>query len=262
MIIALVLSGCFHPEANAAPINFIHTEIKPTEIIQESSSNEADNTIRISEPTAITTKILPTVPPTPEPAPDLYGCEMRIEFSSGPLKDQISEFQVLDEKYFEEKSDKFAVGKGTAVYYESQPYLILHSSYVNGNVLQPMEAELIRKYLEQWGRNGNEFIQNQIDSLNGSQVKWYCNNELIIETKINSIVRLSHEASNRLWLEPTQLEDILEDKEGLTSEWIGEITPIDEPGLYLGFCGWGPPNLEAGRYTYFRYLLKFTIQYP
>lgn len=262
LIITLLLTGCFYPEVNAAPSNFVDPDIKPTETTKVDNLVIEEEVFSISEPTPIPTKILPIIPPTPDSAPDLYGCQMRIEFSSGPLERQTSEFEVLDESYFLDKGDQFAVGKGTGVYYESEPYLILHSSYVNGNVLRPMEAEFIRKYLEHWGRSGNEYIQEQIDSLIGSQVNWYCNDDLVLETTIDSIVRLSHVASERLWLEPTEIEDILTDREGLISEWIGEINPSTEPNLYLGFCGWGSPSLEYGRYTYYRYLLSFTINYP
>lgn len=261
IIIAFLITGCFYPEVNAAPSNFMEPQLKPTTVTEEKPLADGD-TPTIQEPTAEPTKILPEIISTQIPAPDLYGCQARIEFSSGPLENKTSEFDVLDETYFLEKGDQFAVGKGTAIYYESQPYIILHSSYVNGNVLRPMEAEFIRKYLEDWGRNGDEYIQGQIDSLIGSQVNWYCNEELILETTISSIARLSHEASERLWLQPTEIDDILADKEGLASEWIGEITPNDEPNIYLGFCGWGPSNLEYGRYTYYRYLLNFTIQNP
>ena len=261
IIIAFLITGCISPEVNAAPSNLVDPELKPTQMNQETVSDGDANQI-LPDPTPVPTKILPTIPPTPNPAPDLYGCEMRIEFSSGPLENQTSDFEVLDETYFLDKSDQFAVGKGTGVYYESQPYLILHSSYVNGNALRPMEAEFIRKHLEHWGKYGNEYIQGQMDALIGSQVNWYCNDELVLETTIDSIVRLSHAASERLWLEPTEIEDILADREGLVSEWIGEITTSDEPNLYLGFCGWGPSDLDYGRYTYFRYLLSFTINSP
>lgn len=259
--IAVLLTGCFYPSVNAETSTIADRQVAtshPTEKTLQTTAQE----LEILDPTPVPTKMLPIIPENVDSAPDLYGCEMRIEFSSGPLADQISKFEVLDESYFEDKGEKFAVGKGTAVYYESQPYLILHSSYVNGNVLKPMEAEFIRKYLENWGRNGDEYIQGQIDSLIGSQVNWYCGEDLVLETIISSIARLSHAASERLWLQPTEIEDILTDKEGLASEWIGEITPTDEPNIYLGFCGWGPTNLEYGRYTYFRYLLNFTIQNP
>ncbi|HAF61987.1 MAG TPA: hypothetical protein DCK95_06645 [Anaerolineaceae bacterium] len=259
IIIAFLLTGCFYPEVNAETSQSFDRQTSATSTLYENITIEEESP-PISEAAPVPTKTLPTILPTSDLSPDLYGCKMRIEFASGPLEKQTSEFTVLDETYFQDKGDNFAVGKGTAIYYETQPYLILHSSYVNGNMLKPMEAEFIRKYLEHWGKNGNEFIQERIDALIGAQVNWYCNEDLILGTTINGITRLSHEASNRLWLQPNEIEDILEDKEGLTSEWIGEIAPTDDPSLYLGFCGWGPPSIENGRYTYYRYLLNFTIQ--
>jgi hypothetical protein len=191
--------------------------------------------------------------------PNLYGCEATIEFVSGPLKGKSRQFSILDKSYFEDKGDKFAVGKGTGVFYQDTPYLILHSSYVNGNLLKPMEAEFIRKYLENWGEKEESYINGQINNLNGSQVNWYCADKLILKTSIYNIVRLSHEASNQLWLEPTQINLILEEKKGVQSEWIGETLKSDDPSIYLGFCGWGSSTIENGRYTYLRYLINFTI---
>jgi len=259
IIIAFLLTGCFYPEVNAETSQSNDRQTSATLMLREDDSTEVENP-PISEAAPVPTKTLPTILTTSDPSPDLYGCKMSIEFTSGPLENQTSEFAVLDETYFQDKGDNFAVGKGTAIYYETQPYLILHSSYVNGNMLKPMEAEFIRKYLEHWGKNGNEFIQERIDSLIGSQINWFCNDDLVFGTTINGITRLSHEASNRLWLRPSEIEDILEDKEGLSSEWIGEIASTNDPSLYLGFCGWGPPSIDNGRYTYYRYLINFTIQ--
>ena len=204
----------------------------------------------------------PTPTPTqiPDPFKDFYGCEMQLKLISGPLEGQSTEFKILDKSYFEDKGDKFAVGKGTAVFYDKSPYLIVHSSYVNGNILRPMEAEFIRKYLEHWGNCGNESIQEQIDTLIGSEAEWSCDGESILKTKLHGIVRLSHQASDHLWLEPENIEKILNMREGETTEWIGRIDPIDDPSLYLGFCGWGPPSIEIGRYTYYRYLINFEVQ--
>jgi len=259
IIIAFLLTGCFYPEVNAETSQSNDHQTSATLMLRKDDSTEVENP-PISEAAPVPTKTLPTILTTSNPSPDLFGCKMRIEFTTGPLENQTSEFAVLDETYFQDKGDNFAVGKGTAIYYETQPYLILHSSYVNGNMLKPMEAEFIRKYLEHWGKNGNEFIQERIDSLIGSQINWFCNDDLIFGTTINGITRLSHEASNRLWLHPSEIEDILEDKEGLSSEWIGEIASTNDPSLYLGFCGWGPPSIDNGRYTYYRYLINFTIQ--
>ena len=151
------------------------------------------------------------------------------------------------------------MGKGTAIFYEESPYLILHSSYVNGNILRPMEAEFIRKYLEHWGNRGNESIQEQINALIGSEAEWRCEGKDILKSTLQGVVWLSHEASNRLWLEPEIIEEILTKREGTSSEWIGKIKPTTDPSLYLGFCGWGPSSIKNGRYTYYRYVLNFIL---
>lgn len=200
-----------------------------------------------------------TATPTPDLFSSLHGCEMDLSFLTGPLESKTSEFSVLDKEYFFDKGDKFAVGKGTSIFYEAQRYFIIHSSYVNGNMLKPMEAEFMRRYLENWANTGPEYIQGQIDALIGSEATWTCDGELTFNTKVNGVVRLSHEASDRLWLNPEQLEDILADKEGLVSEWIGGIDESTEPTMYVGFCGWGPNTLKSGRYTYYRYLISFEV---
>ncbi len=266
LIIPLLLIGCYYPPESASISEVSEQESLPSPIIITTEDEEAAAAVSRSEkPSRLSSRIRelpPLITPTPDPLPDLYGCSMKIEFITGPLENQTSEFSVLDRSYFLDKGDKFAVGKGTAVYYEDQPYMILHSSYVNGNILKPMEAEFIRKYLEHWGNKDDEYIQKQIDDLAGTQVNWYCNDDLVLETTINSAVRLSHDASERLWLEPLEIVDILEDKQGLASEWIGEILPTDQPSLFLGFCGWGPSSVGSGRYTYYRYLLNFVIKTP
>ncbi|MDW7754640.1 MAG: hypothetical protein SCH68_05690 [Brevefilum sp.] len=259
-IIPLLLIGCYSLPVSVSIPSAGEQELTPVPKIITTKGES-----RIGKPSGVSSRIRerPTlVTPTPDPFPDLYGCNMQIEFISGSLENQSSEFSVLDRSYFLDKGDKFAVGKGTAVYYEDQPYMILHSSYVNGNILKPMEAEFIRKYLEHWGNKGDEYIQNQIDNLVGAQVNWYCNDDLVLETTINSIVRLSHDASERLWLEPLQIVDILENKQGLASEWIGEILPTDQASLFLGFCGWGSSSVGSGRYTYYRYLINFVVETP
>lgn len=120
-----------------------------------------------------------------------------------------------------------------------------------------MEAEFLRKYLGNWGAVRPEHIQGQIDALVESEVDWIWDRELTFTTKINSVVRLSHQASDRLWLEPQQLKQILMDREGPISEWVGEINYQNDENFYLGFCGWGPKSLESGRYTYYRHLISF-----
>ena len=220
------------------------------------SISEPNNTAEIEDPRSAPT---PTPEPTPDPFSALYNCEMELTFINGPLETRSTSVDVLGEDYFEDKGDKFAPGKGTAIYYEAQRYFILHSSYVNGNVLKPMEAEFIRHYLENWGNTDPEVIQENIDNLIGSEVIWICNGKSAFKTTITGITRLSHAASERLWLEPTELEAILTNREGLDSEWVGEIQPTGEPVIHLGFCGWGPNNLEVGRFTYYRYLLQFTV---
>ena len=200
-----------------------------------------------------------TPTPTPDPFSNLYGCEMEVEFNSGPLESKSINVSVLDQDYFFDKGNQFFPGKGTSVYYKEQHHFIMHSSYVNGNILRPMEAEFIRKYLEYWGETGNVYIEDRMDQLNGSEVTWICNGKPLFETAINGIIRLSHKASDDLWQEPEQLEQIIEDREGLVSEWVGGFDRIENANLYIGFCGWGQEALGEARYTYYRYLIRFEI---
>lgn len=200
----------------------------------------------------------PTPSPTPDPYSELYGCEMSVQFMSGPLEPRTTDFTVLGQDYFSDKADKFAPGKGTGIFYLDQRYFIVHSSYVNGNILKPMEAEFIRRYLEYWGGTDVDYIQEQIDGLIGTDALWICDGSAVFKTRITGVTRLSHAASERLWLEPESLEQILIDQEGLASEWVGRIDLANDPALYLGFCGWGPNDSDQ-RFTYFRYLLQFSV---
>ena len=200
---------------------------------------------------------IPTPTPTPDPFANLYNCQMEIKFLSGPLEDKGTSFEVLGRDYFWEKGDKFEAGKGTGVFYESQHYFILHSSVLNGNIFHDLEAEFLRRYLENWGWVSTAYIQQRIDQLIGSEVVWICDGKELFATQVDGVTRLSHEASNRLWLEPRNIPDILE---GNQSEWIGEIPKFDQDQILLGFCGWGPFSLGEERVTYYRYLISFDIQ--
>ncbi len=184
---------------------------------------------------------------------------MVMKFTSGPLKGKKSKFTVLTEDYFADKGERFYPGEKTAVYYEGPRYLILHSAFANGNILRPLEAEFIRYYLEYWGESGTEFIQDRIDELIGSKVEWTCDGVIILQTEINSIVRLSATASNEIWEDPIYLRQILLKHEGKADEWIGEMDPYFMDTFFLGFCGWGPEESGDARYYYYRYLINFNI---
>jgi hypothetical protein len=203
--------------------------------------------------------ITPTLTPTPDPFIEFYGCEMQIDFLNGPLESEKVTFSVIEEDYFDDKGDQFLPGKGTGVYYDENHYFILHSAYLNGNIFKPMEVEFIRKYLENWGEKGPEYIQNQIDQLLGSDATWICEGQSNYLTRIDGVVRLSHEASDRLWLEPRNIDAILADREGLAYEWVGGLEEKNDPVLILGFCGWGPESLGDARFTYYRYLISFQV---
>ena len=225
------------------------------DIVGTKESPEALSSIAdLPTPTPTSTSL-----PTQTPLPEIFGCNLEMNFTSGPLEGEGASFYVLGEDYFDEKGDKFDVGKNTAVYYQDPRVLILHSGFDNGNIFKTLEAEFIRSYLEAWGNFKPETIQSRMESLNGSSVEWFCNQTSLFHTKVNFIVRLSHIASNRLWLEPDNLTQILEEKEGEESEWIGEAIWTEAPHFYLNFCGWGPWGIGEERYVYYRYLINFEI---
>jgi hypothetical protein len=253
LLITVVFSACVQlPETPTRVESSEETVSSPSPIMETAEVSPTDTNELGQTP-------LPTPPTTPNPFASLYGCEMELTFSSGPLESKTTQFDVLGEDYFSDKGDKFKPGKGTSIFYQDLHYFIIHSAYVNGNILRPMEAEFLRKYLEYWGSSGNAYTQGQIDNLIGSEVTWSCDGSVVFETKISGITRLSHEASSRLWLEPENLEQILIDREGLVSEWIGNITPTSDPHLYIAFCGWSPDENVSDRFTHFRYLLQFEI---
>lgn len=249
----IFLSACSPSSANNTPIYEREDLVGSNATTTVTQSPNQEEAPEVDEP-----NIEPT--PTENPFSTFYGCNMTIEFVDGPLESKATDFKVLGMDYFYDKGDKFDPGKGTSIYYQYQHYFILHSSFVNGNILRPMEAEFIRKYLEYWGESGEKYVQGQIDSLIGAEVTWTCNGETLFQTKIDSIARLSHEASQDLWIHPENLNQILMDREGEESEWIGDIQPTTEPYLYTGFCGWGPESTGDERFTYFRYVIRFTIQ--
>ncbi len=199
----------------------------------------------------------PTSTPTPTPIADLWGCQMEMRFTSGPLAGEGTTFTMLDETYFQDKGDKFDTGKNTGIYYQDQKYVILHSGLIGWNPFSPLEVEFIRAYLENRGNESREYIEGQIDELTGSEIVWRCDGEIVLITRLVNIVRLSYEASTRLWLDPFNIQDIIRSREGLEDEWIGDMGPDTERSIYLGFCGWGPPHILRNRQTYYRYVLRF-----
>lgn len=263
LILLITLSGCHFPTPSPvykSTLQLVDTISTPEPSVPEStpSLNLNDD---ITEPTTAVTPNSPA--PTPTPTSDvfanLYNCQMQIQFQSGPLENKVTAFEVLGRDYFLDKGDKFEIGKGTGVYYESQHYFILHSSFLNGNILRDLEAEFLRRYLENWGWVDTASIQEKIDDLIGSEVMWVCDGKALFSSYVDGVVRLSHEASNRLWLEPRNIADIIQSREGDESEWIGEIPVFDQDQILLGFCGWGPFELGEERFTYFRYLVSFDI---
>ena len=257
----ILLTACRPNTPTATPV-YSRDELVGSNLptTTETSASERDDASSTEAITAIPTELAITPTPTQNPFATLYDCEMKLEFTSGPLESKTTEFTVLGEDYFDDKGDKFFPGKGTSIYYQYQHYFILHSSYVNGNVLRPMEAEFIRKYLESWGDSGNDYVQGQIDKLIGSNVSWVCDGQTVFQTEIDSVLRLSHQAAQDIWLNPNSLQEIIMKREGEETEWIGEMLPTTEPHLYIGFCGWGLPTVDTGRFTYYRYVLRFTIQ--
>lgn len=246
-ILVLFLNAC----QSDPVIPEITTSTTPTQ-------SEPSSTLETPNPTTTPTVTLPT--PAPTDIPSLYDCNVSFEITSGPLAGQNSRFTVLGEDYFLDKSDKFNPGKKTAVYYNYQKLLILHSAYINGNLLKPLEVEFLRLYLERWGDLSNHEIDNNIRNLTGSEVSWFCEDQLLFRTTINHIIRLSHKASQQLWLEPRMIDKILAERSGLPEDWIGDMPPTDEPAINISFCGWGPEELGDERITYYRYVIRFSIE--
>jgi hypothetical protein len=260
LFLFLILLAACKPDPTTTPIYSRDELVGSQQTATSSPVPETEENSLTEGVTATPSEAVITPTPTENPFATLYDCEMKLEFSSGPLESKSTEFTVLGQDYFTDKGDKFFPGKGTSIYYQYQHYFILHSSYVNGNALRPMEAELLRKYLEYWGDSGNDYVEGQMNKLIGSEVSWICDGQTVFKTEIDSIVHLSHLAAQDIWMNPNSLEEIIMKREGEESEWIGEMPPTREPYLYVGFCGWGPSTVDTGRYTYFRYVMRFIIQ--
>jgi len=230
-------------------------------LINNSETNETSNT-NDSTPTpsmTFTPTHTPTPTSTPTIIPDLYGCDMEIRFTSGPLDGVGTTFKMIDRSYFHDKGDTFDTGKNTGLFYEEQHYLILHSGYLGGNFSRPLEIEFLRKQLELWGNNDTTYIKDQIQTLIGSEMVWICDAQETINLRLAEVVRLSHEASNDLWLNPTDILQIIDERAGDSAQWIGEIKDANQKSVYLGFCGWGPPEITQDRSTYYRYVIRFEV---
>ena len=253
----IILTACRPNTPAATPIyrGSDLTAITPTPTSQQTGDSSG-----AVYPTITPAAAVPTASPTLDPFSTLYNCDMEISFTSGPLESKSTDFKVLGLDYFQDKGDKFDPGKGTGIYYEAQHYFIIHSSYVNGNILRPMQAEFIRKYLEYWGESGSKYIEGQMQNLIGSEVLWSCDGKLIFKTRIDSVVRLSHVVTEDVWLNPENLISILYNTETKGEDWLGEMTYSSDPHLYVGFCGWGPQSSGDARFTYFRYIIRFVIE--
>ena len=234
----------------------------PAPTDQDNSQSEPDPENQLTSPTpspTLTATNTPTPTATPTIVPILYGCAMEIRFISGPMEGYSTTFTMVEREYFYDKGDKFDPGKNTGVFYEIQRYLILHSGYQYGNLSNPLEAEFIRKYLESWGNNNQDYVEGQIEALKGSEMIWICNNQEAVRVELVEVIRLSHEASSQLWLDPQNFNQIIADREGDASEWIGEMQQNVPPSVYISFCGWGPPTITANRSIYYRYIMRFEI---
>ncbi len=253
-IFVIALTACRSAIPSGTPI-YRGSDLSISTPVTTNEQNPADAT---EEPTATTSTLATT--PTLDPFSTFYNCDMQIAFTSGPLESKSTEFKVLGLDYFQDKGDRFDPGKGTSIYYEAQHYFIIHSSFVNGNILRPMQAEFLRKYLEYWGESGSKYVEGQIQNLIGSEATWICDGTVLFTTKINGIVRLSHVESNDVWLNPENLQRILFNSEVNSSDRLGEMSYTSEPHLYLGFCGWGSQSSGDERFTYYRYIFQFIIE--
>jgi len=266
LFLVVICTGCHYPTPSPTPegkntLKLVDTLITRQPVNLQSTPGH-NNFESSSDPTIEPTFNYPFPEPTllSDPFADLYNCQMEVKFISGPLNDKVTSFTVLGRDYFWEKGDKFEAGQGTGVYYQSQHFFILHSSVLNGNIFHDLEAEFLRRYLENWGWVSTNYIQQRIDQLIGSEVVWVCDGKELFFTQVDGVVRLSHKASNRLWLEPKNIPEILQMREGNADEWIGDIPEIDQNQILLGFCGWGPFSLGEERVTYYRYLVSFKVQ--
>lgn len=228
-----------------------------------STGTQGDAEEKIAEPMVDKVQLPEEAPaqtaPSEPPFPELYDCEVDLVLMDGPLAGNRTRFTVLGQDYFADKGDKFFPGRNTAVYYELVRYLILHSAYLDGNLLKPLEAEFLRFYLEFWGDPEPREVQSRIESLVGSKVSWACNGQVLFNTEITGIIRLSQDASHRLWLHPLDMRVIVQQRDGLADEWVGDLPTPSKPGIYVGFCGWGPPEQGDARFYAYRYLIQFEV---
>lgn len=137
-------------------------------------------------------------------------------------------------------------------------FLTAHSGYLNADISKPLEAEIFRFAIEQWGEKTNEYLVENLNLITDSRGFIYIEG-IPFPIKIVAGVRLWKEESDYINLHPAEVADIV------TKTSDGQYVALGNPqafetikaenshDLIINFCGWGPSK-EPSYYRYVFYL--------
>lgn len=224
----------------------------------------ADATVTIT-PTPTSTPT-PTLTPTPENLYLIKGMDfsepdiLTLEFETGGLAGKKLEVSLVNPQKLGEflsPSHALKLGNGFGVIRpDTNGNLVvsIHSGYYQKI---PLEGEILRRFLEDWG-NGITYILQRLGKLLEISGKITYGRQEGKFSFTGGLRVLSKE-----FPEPPAYADVLYELDALESSDIELIREnIDLRGsnqIFFTFCGWGPQG-STNRYTQYRYLIALVIE--
>lgn len=159
-------------------------------------------------------------------------------------------------------SEAFKVGLGNGIIRKEtygNLFITAHSGYLNSDINKPLEAEVFRFALEEWGEKDRTVEKNmkQIPGTRGTVII----NKVPFKAEITGIVRLMKEESDYINIHPTEALDIITKK--IDGKYLAQGNPSafekikkNSHELLLSFCGWGPGKDTS----YYRYVFLIKIE--
>ncbi len=135
--------------------------------------------------------------------------------------------------------------------------ITIHSGYYND---RPLDAEILRFYIEKWGDEETDYVLNRLLKMIGSSGVLY-SGESNLKAEVLGGIRLENNEALELNKYPENVLDIATKKKGGDYIALGNVEAFEElknkegHNIMLSFCGWGPDN----NYSYYRYLVLLKI---
>ncbi len=188
---------------------------------------------------------------------------LEIQFDEGLLAGKSAKFNVVSPDNlgpFKTTRDALGLDSKTGVIRKDNYgnlLLGLHSGYLLASG-RPLEAEFLRYSLEEWGRD-TKYVENKLSEIIGSSGTITLN-EYVFQIEVIGAIRLQHEESGEINLNPEMVLDIVTKTVDDQYIALGDIRPFEkaksEHRLMINFCGWGP-NKQT---TYYRYIILIDIK--